>query len=228
MFYYYGRKKRLAGLYPHPAHQVVIEPFAGSAAYSLFGSRWTHKVILIEKDPQVAALWRWLIDEATEADIRAFPDPVEGGITTDFLHILHMASKRWFTYNKVTATPFLMDAWRASKTYMAANVYKVKHWQIIEGDYTEAPDIEATWFIDPPYQGEPGTGYRHGSDLIDYESLARWVEARKGAVIACEGVGATWMPFERLCTVFAHAGKEHEELVYLRGLTTNPIGDLFG
>lgn len=228
MFYYYGRKKRLAGRYPDPVHPIVVEPFAGSAAYSLHGSRWTRQVILIEKDPQIAALWRWFIEEATEADIRNLPDPVGGERTAEFLHILCMASKMWFQYKQATATPFMLSAWRASKPYMAANVYKVKHWQIIEGDYTDAPDIEATWFIDPPYQGEPGTGYRHGSSSIDYEALAHWVAGRKGAAIVCEGGGATWLPFEPLTRQQAAAGKKNDEVVYLRGVTNDPIGDLFG
>lgn len=218
----------MAGVYPDPVHPVVIEPFAGSAAYSLHGSRWARQVILVEKDPQIAALWRWLIEEATEERIRALPDPVEGEVTDSLLHILHGASKRWFTYKQATATPFMLSAWRASKAYMAANVRKVKHWVIIEGDYTAAPEIEATWFIDPPYQGDPGTGYRHGSDAIDYESLAFWTQARKGALIVCEGPDADWLPFERLARQRAAAGKENIEMVYLRGVTNDVIGELFG
>jgi 16S rRNA G966 N2-methylase RsmD len=227
MFVYYGRKKQTARLYPDPVHPVIVEPFAGSAAYSLFSSRWQKQVILVEKDAQIVALWRWLIEEATEQDIRALPDPVQGELTAEVWHLLAMFSKRWFTYRKATATPMMVASWKACKPYMAANVYKVKHWQIIEGDYTDAPDIEATWFIDPPYRGEPGTGYRHGSDLIDYESLARWVEARKGAVIACEGTGADWLPFVPLATLSTAAGKKHDELVYLQGISDDPIGDLF-
>ena len=40
MFYYLGRKKRVAGKYPDPAFPTIVEPFAGSAAYSLHGDRW--------------------------------------------------------------------------------------------------------------------------------------------------------------------------------------------
>ncbi|MEG4346741.1 hypothetical protein QUB70_26205 [Microcoleus sp. A003_D6] len=58
---------------------------------------------------------------------------------------------------------------------------------IISGDYTLAPDIEATWFIDPPYKEDAGKGYKYGSKLIDYKKLAEWAKNRKGEVIFCEG-----------------------------------------
>jgi hypothetical protein len=219
MFYYYGRKKKFAGRYPSPVHPVIIEPFAGSAAYSLHEDHWKRKVILVEKDPQVAALWRWLIHDATPNDILGLPDMEVGQRTDLFLHLLHMASKRAFTYNSCTVTPFMVEAWKASRPYMARSVHKVKHWEVTEGDYKEAPDIEATWFVDPPYQGEPGVGYRFGSGLIDYAALASWCRSRQGAMIVCEGAEANWLPFKDLVEVSAIAGKKHQEKVYLSGFS---------
>ena len=35
MFYYYGRKQKIFGKYPKPQFDTIIEPFAGSAAYSM-------------------------------------------------------------------------------------------------------------------------------------------------------------------------------------------------
>ncbi len=34
-FAYYGAKHGLAPKYPRPQHRVIVEPFAGSAAYSV-------------------------------------------------------------------------------------------------------------------------------------------------------------------------------------------------
>lgn len=65
---------------------------------------------------------------------------------------------------------------------------------MICGDYTDAPDVAATWFIDPPYQ-IAGREYRHDSRAIDYTALGAWCHARRGQVIACENVGADWLPF---------------------------------
>ncbi len=214
MWYFYGRKKKIARTYQPPRHPVIVEPFAGSASYSLHGENWRRKVILVERDPQLAALWRWVIQEATPEDILSFPDPEIGEKTHHLLHILHSASKRWWTYRNFKFTDQARAAWMASKGYMASCVPKVKHWEVLEGDYTIAPDVEATWFVDPPYQGEPGLGYRYGSDLLDYSALGQWVQTRQGQVVACEGGGATWLPFRPHRTLVGSAGKQSEEWVY--------------
>lgn len=214
MWYFYGRKKKIIASYPRPVHPTIIEPFAGSASYALHEDNWRRRVIIIERDPQLAALWRWVIQEATELDIRGFPDPVPGEQTPHLLHILHSASKRWWQYNKCGVTPQLISAWEASKPYMASCIRKVKHWEIIEGDYSLAPDIEATWFIDPPYQGDAGTGYRFGSDALDYKVLGEWCQGRQGQVMVCEGAGAVWLPFQPHRTLQAAAGKISGEVLY--------------
>ena len=144
------------------------------------------------------------------------PDLAVGDQTSDFMHIVHAASKRAFEYRRITVTKVLAANWACAKPAMAELVPFVKNWTIIEGDYTDAPDIEATWFIDPPYQGPPGTGYRHGSDSIDYQDLGRWCESRTGQVIVCEGGGADWLPFEPLVAGVGVAGKRNIEQVYLR------------
>lgn len=97
---------------------------------------------------------------------------------------------------------------------MAENLYKIKHWQIICDDYSASPDIEATWFIDPPYKGEGGMGYRHSSAMMDYEALARWVRFRKGEVICCEGAEGDYLPFEKLLSLPGIAGKRSEEKIF--------------
>ena len=76
----------------------------------------------------------------------------------------------------------------------ARDASKIRHWRIIEGDYTDAPDGPATWFIDPPYEIK-GAYYVHGSDAIDFPALGEWCQSRTGQVIVCEQVGATWLPF---------------------------------
>lgn len=55
MFYYYGAKAALAAAYPQPTRRVIIEPFAGSAAYSVGAliAGTADRAVLIEKDPRV-------------------------------------------------------------------------------------------------------------------------------------------------------------------------------
>jgi hypothetical protein len=93
--------------------------------------------------------------------------------------------------------------------------------EIIEGDYTDAPDIKATWFVDPPYHvnGRPqqrGMGYAEGcnSDSLDYEALAKWCRRRRGQKIVCEQAGADWLPFEDLRLARNSIGNSATEVVW--------------
>jgi site-specific DNA-adenine methylase len=216
MFYYYGRKKQIAKYYPEPNCSTIIEPFAGAAAYSLYGENWCKNVILVEKDPRVFGLWQWLIEEATVSDIRKMPDLRIGDYSTDFLHIIHAATKMAFKFKRIKVTPVLERNWEISKRIFEGNLYKIKHWKIICGDYSEAPDIEATWFIDPPYKGKSGMGYGYGSDLIDYDKLARWAKKRKGEIIFCEGEEGDYLPFRPLTSLKGVAGKTSMEKIFYK------------
>lgn len=225
MFYYYGRKKQLARRYPEPEYPTIVEPFAGAAAYSLHGDRWKSEVVLIEKDPQVVDVWNWLIDSATPESVMALPLLQPGEKSSEFLHIVHAATKQAFRYRTITVTPVLARNWEISRRTFAANLHKVRHWKMVAGDFRVAPDIEATWFIDPPYQGDAGRGYRHGSDAIDYTSLAAWTLTRRGQVIACEGGDATYLPFAPLTDHAGVAGKRNKESVFVRSTGAHqPLG----
>ncbi|MCP2727329.1 hypothetical protein [Limnofasciculus baicalensis] len=220
MFYYYGRKKQIAKYYPLPLFNTIIEPFAGSAAYALSSNNWKKRVILVEKDERVASIWKWLIYKATPEEIMNMPNLEVGDKTSEFFHIIHAVTKMAFKYKTIKTTPLLARNWQISKRYIAANLYKVKHWEIICGDYTDAPNVEATWFIDPPYQFESGKGYQYGSEGINYEELARWVMTRKGEVICCEGDGANYLSFKPLTILSGVAGKRNRELIFYKSVKT--------
>lgn len=73
-FSYYGAKYTVAKYAGPPRKDLVIEPFAGSAAYS---TRYApEKVKLYDLSPDVCALWDWLIN-CSETDVRAIPDSFE-------------------------------------------------------------------------------------------------------------------------------------------------------
>ena len=62
-----GGKWRSAPRYPQPRYQTIIEPFAGSAGYSL---RYVDRdVILIDKDEIIAGTWHYLVN-VREDEIR--------------------------------------------------------------------------------------------------------------------------------------------------------------
>lgn len=214
MFYYYGRKKKLIRSYPPPKFKTIIEPFAGSASYACAWA-WNRRVILVDKNPEVASLWKWLVNDATPEELMAIPDLKIGDKTSSFLQILHSSSKRAFDYKTITATKVISTNWNSNKPKMAWILPMVKEWEIICGDYKSAPDIEATWFIDPPYQGEAGTGYRNGSGEINYGDLAEWVFSRRGQVIVCGHPDDNWLPFQPLSVQSTINGKKNSEGIFV-------------
>jgi hypothetical protein len=119
MFYYYGRKKQIAKYYPLPNYSVIVEPFAGSAAYSLHGENWKKEVILVEKDKRVAAIWEWLINEATPEQVNKLPDLKVGEKVPSFAYN-SCSHKMAFHYKTIKVTPVLARNWEISK-----DIYKI-------------------------------------------------------------------------------------------------------
>ena len=81
------------------------------------------------------------------------------------------------------------------------NLERIRSWRITCGDYRNLPDIEATWFVDPPYQhgGKHYNPKNHKS--FDYRELAAWCRSRPGHVIVCENELANWLPFKPIMTM---------------------------
>ena len=213
MFYYYGRKQKLAKRYPHARYDRIIEPFAGSAAYSSRDDHRHKDVLLIERDEAVIGAWEWLLAHDDD-ELANIPLIHKGEVVHEPIQIMAMATKRWFTYRKNTVTAIQEKNWRQAVNRWPQEVPDIRHWTIIHGDYRDAPDVEATWFIDPPYQGDAGTGYRHGSANIDYDELAAWCLSRRGQVIVCEGADADWLPFTDLATQKGVGSKRNVERVW--------------
>ena len=58
MFYYYGRKEKVFKYYPSPKNDTIIEPFAGSAVYSL--KNFEKNIIILDKDERIINIWNYL------------------------------------------------------------------------------------------------------------------------------------------------------------------------
>src|SRR3970282_1613966 len=168
-FCYYGGKWKAAPYYPEPRYSRIIEPFAGAAGYAV--RHEAADVVLIEIDPTIAALWKWLITVSPVTMSKLPLDIPEDG--TAALDICDEAkSLIGFWLNKGASQPRKRPcAWMRSgirpnsywgsviRDRIAAQVQQIRHWTVIEGDYTESPDGVATRFIDPPYQ-DAGRHYR--------------------------------------------------------------------
>lgn len=226
---YYGGKWRAVhrGMYPEPKHGTVIEPFAGGAGYAMHYP--DRDVVLVERYHKVAAVWRWLI-AATASDVLALPPVIDRDVREYGLPDGPTWLLGFWCNNAVTSPMRTPSKWMRSekgaasgwrpdlRARIAADVSRIKHWTLIEGEYADAPDIAATWFIDPPYIGKAGSHYPFGSRLLDYDALGSWCRSRRGQVIACEGDGATWLPFGDAFKNHAApvAGKTHNtEVVWL-------------
>ena len=214
MFYYYGRKKKIAHLYPDPIHDSIVEPFAGSAAYSLYGNNWERDVYLFDIDLTIINVWKYL-QQASEKDIRSLPDSGEGHaeLTKPEKDLIGFHYSPGSSIPKKSCTGF--NRWGPGKSYIIENLYKIKHWSINQASYKAiSPNGKSTWFVDPPYESG-GKHYRFGS--INYQHLSDWVKTLSGQVIVCEREEASWLDFKPL-TKHAGIGKRStvEGVYYLK------------
>lgn len=211
-FSYYGTKWRMSKHYPAPVYGTVIEPFAGSAGYSLHYPR--RDVILIDRNPYVIGAWRWLIS-ASEVDIRDLPELEPGERVSDYRLPDEAAWLMGFWVNRASTIPKdVMVPWIKPRKYgtnvcamykdrAISQVSQIRHWQAYCGDYRQGGgNPEATWFIDAPYQGSHkdwGTNVqrynREGIGEVDYRKLGEWCRSRNGQVIVCAGMFEDWLPF---------------------------------
>lgn len=205
MIPYFGSKSNLAGKYPPPKHSKIIEPFAGSARYSL--KYYNRDILLIDKYPVIIEIWHFL-QNASENDILGLPKIQKGQKVSDFtlsdievkfMGFLVQASQG--QPRNSTGTLNGIDVERDLKR-IAKNLFKIKHWVIKEGSYEDLENEEATWFIDPPYQYGGEHQYKFGNKQIDFVKLAEWCKNRKGQSIVCETTKADWLDFKPMVKNF--------------------------
>jgi len=197
MFSYYGSKSKVISLYPSPKFGKVIEPFCGSARYAL--RYFDRDVLIMDKYEVVIKIWKYL-QQASEKDIMGLPEPaikesIENYNLSEGERLL-MGFMVW----RGTAKPQKIvqpdSNIHKAKKAIASQLFKIRHWEIRHGSYSEIENQEATWFIDPPYQVAYGEHY--AGERIDYALLGEWCKSRKGQAIVCESVEATWLPFSKL------------------------------
>ena len=218
-FSYYGSKYTGAKHYGKPMHDVVVEPFAGSACYSLY---WNHpKVKLYDLSENVVLLWDFLIN-CSDSDIMAIPDYLsEGELFDNFSEGQRVLLGHWTAKGRAEPASH-PSPWYHSHKHLSGRqclvwgpkvkerILKqkpmIKDWSIDQKSYTDI-DLqgEYTWHIDPPYNNYAGSRYPNSN--IDYKHLADWCLSRNGIIDVCENRGATWLPFTDLYEVVSSRGR---------------------
>lgn len=222
MWSYYGSKNKIAKRYPTPKYDLIIEPFAGAAWYSIL---YRHKEILLnEKYDTIYNIWKWLIEEANfdlifnNKDFYAQQDIRNINLQKPHKDLIGFCINRGSVAPRNIVQKWSCQVknksnWASTTCYqlkrIATLLKDIKHWQIQFGDYKKLPDIEATWFIDPPYQFG---GEHYKINDIDYGHLAEWCKQRKGQVIVCENTKAKWLPFVELTKVTGQRKKTTEAI----------------
>lgn len=225
-FSYFGSKWLLARHYPAPLHATIVEPFAGSAGYAL--RHHERDVLLIDLNPVIAGLWTYLT-KVSAAEVRALPinvesvDDIRGPQEARWLigfwlgRAQHSPSRNMTSWGKSGRWPRCF--WGESiRERVARQVEHIRHWRVKEASYDAAPQIAATWFVDPPYVRQGGAYF--GASAIDHAAVGNWARGLPGQVIVCEAAGASWLPFEAFRVARANSsrgkGRVSHEVVWTR------------
>jgi len=194
--------------YPAPKYPLIIEPFAGSAAYA-YNHVSGHEIWVNDLDPITYSIWKFLISVDAITHYGLVPTHVTRGdkVSQMFSETVPDGLLAWCrsevnfgtqgargVHDQVT--PLGEIYWnKNTKRRLLQAIETCRHWTISNLDYHDLPDVEATWFVDPPYMNAAGARYRCGPEGIDYAELSAWCQSRQGQVIVCENAGATWLPF---------------------------------
>jgi site-specific DNA-adenine methylase len=203
MFSYYGSKSKIVDYYPKPRYNRIIEPFAGSARYSL--KYWDNDVTICDKNSDVIDVWKWL-QTCSPNDILGLPKLYKG-MDIRFLNITDI-ERKFLSYFTASGRPsnivtkFMDHDNHNQNRYkrIADRLFCIRHWEILRCSYEDLQNTEATWFIDPPYQ-YGGEHYKESAKNIDFKSLSKWCLSRRGQTIVCENTKANWLPFRPMVEI---------------------------
>jgi hypothetical protein len=190
LFKWFGSKWLASKHYPAPQHDVIFEPYAGSAGYSL--RHHEKQVTIWDENSNLTALWWWLIKYAKSADVLEIPVGVPEGTDIASLGLSTGQSlllKHWQRTNNV-GTCSTISPWgnkpgqwtENTRSRVAEELHGVKHWEVRR----IAPDRPGTYFVDPPYL----YNYRYGFKEFDHAALVQRISEipSPSQIIVCEAM----------------------------------------
>lgn len=202
MFSYYGSKTGKESCYPKPIYDKIIEPFAGTAKYSLY--HFEKDVLITDTYKDLIDVWLFL-KECSKKDILSLPVPKGGEFLSDYNFDCNEAklllgfmigfgsqSPRNKVSPHFTKNP---NRLKNQLKKIANDLYKIKHWKIELKSFFEIENEKATWFIDPPYQFG-GHAYVESNKKLDFNKLSEYCKDRQGQTIVCENTKADWLDFK--------------------------------
>lgn len=224
-FSYFGSKFRLAKFYPKPIHETIIEPFAGSAGYSLL--HYKNNVILYDTYEPIIQLWNYLIN-VKEEEILSLPvdyknEPFSKNNPVSNLDICEEAKILigfWLTESQSYSSTYPLSKSRGGnwsdrkKKLIASQLKNIRHWKADFKDYKNIDENldNITWYVDPPYFD---AGKRYKLNKIDYNHLGSWCKSKTGQIIVCEQNEANWLDFVPLQRHTNASNKKYMELLWI-------------
>jgi len=100
MWGYYGSKSKIIDAYPAPKYGKIIEPFAGTAQYSL--KYHDRDITIVDKYEVITRLWQWL-QKCSPSDITGLPRLKFGENVDDFKW--DCAEAKWLVGFIITGAP---------------------------------------------------------------------------------------------------------------------------
>jgi site-specific DNA-adenine methylase len=220
MFSYYGSKAQIIEYYPSPKYPLIIEPFCGAAHYAQ--KYFNHDVWLNDIYTAIYDIWCYL-QRVDEDEILDLPLLKSGDDLRDFDLTDEQRLLLGFCVQRGTSTPNHIvsgygasenrsnTCWDIARKRILQYLPVIRRWKITNFDYTRLPNLEATWFIDPPYK-TGGASYVHNT--INYNDLADWCKSRNGQVIVCENGESNWLPFVPLCRRQGSTNSNKMEMIW--------------
>ena len=162
IFKYYGSKWSKAKLYEAPKYSTIIEPYAGSASYSIWHMLhgWDGNIVLCDSNPRIANLWRWLNEDPWDYIWQLPTSDLVVGEDLEKLPVIDPAVELIARWQRVGGNSCrTVSKWNCTSGQWGQDVkfHLSKALKIIKGRITvydsidQIENVKATWFVDPPY-----------------------------------------------------------------------------